>query len=174
MEHSRVASIDDVTRLVELARSARLELGPMRGGVLWETRDAVGEPLEVVFSAWISGSDALVVAGCIDDVIIGIGVVEIEPLRDGSLLGVIRELFVEEGARGVGVGEAMTNDLVRYCVERGCTGVDAHALPGHRATKNFFEDQGFTARALTMHTALDPELAAPARGPGPGGVNPTP
>ena len=32
--------------------------------------------------------------------------------------------------------------------------VDAFALPGHRATKNFFEEEGFTARALIMHRPL--------------------
>ena len=33
--------------------------------------------------------------------------------------------------------------------------VDAIALPGHRATKNFFEEHHFTARALTMHHRLE-------------------
>ena len=32
----------------------------------------------------------------------------------------------------------------------------ALALPGHRATKNFFEGQHFTARALVMHRRLGP------------------
>ena len=34
------------------------------------------------------------------------------PLRSGARLGVITDLFVEEEARAVGVGEAMVNDLV--------------------------------------------------------------
>ncbi len=34
-------------------------------------------------------------------------------------------------------------------------GVDTLALPGHRAAKNFFEESGFTARALVMHRALN-------------------
>jgi hypothetical protein len=38
---------------------------------------------------------------------------------------------------------------------RGCSGVDATALPGNRATKNFFEESGFTARLLVMHHRLD-------------------
>jgi hypothetical protein len=36
----------------------------------------------------------------------------------------------------------------------GCTGVDALALPGARATKNFFEENGFTARLLVVHRPL--------------------
>jgi hypothetical protein len=49
----------------------------------------------------------------------------------------------------------MADDLVAFCVARGCAGIDALALPGHRTTKNFFEGSGFTARALVMHRALD-------------------
>ena len=32
--------------------------------------------------------------------------------------------------------------------------MDATALPGHRAAKNFFEEQGFVARSLTMYRGL--------------------
>ena len=35
--------------------------------------------------------------------------------------------------------------------EHDCVGIDALVLPGHRAAKNFFEESGFTARALVMH-----------------------
>jgi hypothetical protein len=47
------------------------------------------------------------------------------------------------------------NDLIAWCRARGCTGMDAMALPGHRQTKNFFEESGFTARKLVMHHRLD-------------------
>ena len=66
----------------------------------------------------------------------------------------IDDIFVEDEARGVGVGEAMMADLVAWCTEQGCVGIDAMALPGHRATKNFFEESGFTARKLVMHHVL--------------------
>jgi GNAT superfamily N-acetyltransferase len=58
---------------------------------------------------------------------------------------------VEPEARGVSVGETMKDMLVAFCDERGCIGIDALALPGHRAAKNFFETAGFTARAIVMH-----------------------
>ena len=54
----------------------------------------------------------------------------------------------------MGVGEALVADLVEVATARGCLGIDAPALPGHRQTKNFFEGQGFTARLLTMHRPL--------------------
>lgn len=156
MEHCRIASGVDTDRLAELARALRAELTGLRGGPLWAVKDAAAEPLVDRMAAWVADPDTLVVAGCIDDVIVGFGVVEVQALRDGTQLGVIRELFVEEGARSVGVGEAMTDTIVRFCTERACVGIDAMALPGHRATKNFFEERGFTARALTMHTPLTP------------------
>jgi GNAT superfamily N-acetyltransferase len=75
-------------------------------------------------------------------------------LRSGAALGTVTDLFVEDAAREVGVGERIIDDLVAFCIERGCIGIDAAALPGHRATKNFFEEHHFTARLLTMHHRL--------------------
>jgi GNAT superfamily N-acetyltransferase len=76
-------------------------------------------------------------------------------LRDGSRLGVIEEIYVQPEARGVGVGELLVERSVAFCVEAGCSGVDAAALPGHRQAKNFFERAGFTARLLVMHRSCD-------------------
>ncbi len=67
----------------------------------------------------------------------------------------VDDIFVEEGGREVGLGEMMMNDLVAWCDERKCIGMDAMALPGHRATKNFFEESGFTARKLVMHHSFE-------------------
>jgi hypothetical protein len=46
--------------------------------------------------------------------------------------------------------------LVEWCEGEGCSGVDSLALPGDRATKNFFESFGLVARALIVHKDLDP------------------
>ncbi|MEX2255328.1 MAG: GNAT family N-acetyltransferase [Acidimicrobiia bacterium] len=165
MEQARPATAADVPRLTELARELRDELATYRGGGLWRTRDVEGEPLDAKLEALLDRRDAAVIVGTIDDVPVGYGVVVIEPLRDGSCIGVISELFVEPDARSVGVGEAIASAIVDDCRVAGCTGVDVVALPGHRATKNFFEEQGFTARAITMHhqigEATDEESDAP-------------
>ena len=128
----------------------------MRGGALWLAREARAEPLEAAYRALLDRDDARVVIGTIDGAPVGFGAVEIETLRTGERLGTIAELFVEEGARAVGVGEAMAGALLEFCAAQGCCGVDARALPGHRAAKNFFEEQGFTARALVMHRPFEP------------------
>ena len=156
MEGSRPAGEHDIVAIVELAVAMRAELAAIRGGELWVEREAWPEPLDESYRALLARDDALVVVGTIDDVVLGFGVVVVEQLRSGSHLGVVTDLFVDEGAREVGVGEGIIDDLIAFCSDRGCVGIDAIALPGHRATKNFFEEHHFTARALTMHHRLAP------------------
>lgn len=159
MEAARDAAAADIPRLVELAVQLRDELRVMRGGELWEVRESRVQPLADAFAALLARPDVVVLAGTIDDVVVGYGTLEIEVLTDGRRLGVIGDLFTEPEARAVGVGEAMAVELVARAVAAGCSGVDAFALPGHRQAKNFFERSGFTARALLMHKPL------PAREP---------
>ena len=154
MEPARAASPSDLATLVELARALRTELRVQRGGALWETREARAEPLLEHLASLLARDDAEVVVGTIDGSIVGFGTVEIETLRDGTRLGVIGDLFVEAEARAVGVGESIADLIVEFCTAAHCIGIDAYALPGARAAKNFFERSGFTARALVMHHPL--------------------
>jgi GNAT superfamily N-acetyltransferase len=156
VEASRTAVAGDLARIVELAQLLRLELVAMKGGELWLRRDAWPEPLRESYANLMDADDTLVVVGTIDDTVIGYGVVVVETLRSGARLGVVTDLFVEPGARAVGIGECMALQLIAFCADRGCIGIDALALPGHREAKNFFERNGFTARSLTMHRRLDP------------------
>jgi ribosomal protein S18 acetylase RimI-like enzyme len=159
VESTRPATAEDIPRIVELAELMRAELGGMRGGRLWVERDAWPEPLEDAYDALVARADALVLLGTFDDVVVGFAAVVVEQLRSGAHLGVITDLFVEPEAREVSVGEVLVDALVAHCAARGCIGVDATALPGHRAAKNFYEAHGFTARALAMHRRIDPGAA---------------
>jgi N-acetylglutamate synthase-like GNAT family acetyltransferase len=156
MEAARRATVEDLPAILELAAELRAELAPMRGGPLWQVTAAYPEPLHATFGALLERDDACVVVGTLDGVVVGFGACGIAVLRDGSRLGQIVELFVTEDARAVSVGEGILNELVAFCRDAGCTGVDAFALPGHRTAKNFFETAGFTARALVMHHRLEP------------------
>jgi GNAT superfamily N-acetyltransferase len=68
--------------------------------------------------------------------------------------GRIECCYVEEAARGVGVGSALMASLVEWCTERGCQDIDAPALPGDRLSKQLFEAAGFTARLLVLNRRL--------------------
>ncbi len=150
-EACRPATAADIRRIAELARAAIEELAPMRGGAVWRAREARAEPIEEGLEALLDDADARMVVATIDGAIVGYAVARLEYLADGSVLGIVDDIFVEEGARQVGLGELMIDDLMAWCDERKCIGMDAMALPGHRATKNFFEEAGFTARQLIMH-----------------------
>ena len=157
MEEARAAVAADVPRLVELALALQAELTPMRGGALWSARESRVAPDEAAFTALVDREDAELVVGTIDGVVVGYGTLEYETLRDGHKLGLIGDIYVEDDARAVGVGELIAEQLVASALAAGCQGIDAFALPGHREAKNFFERNGFTARALIMHKPLTRE-----------------
>ena len=161
MDGCRPATDADLPRLAELARAVIAELAPTRGGAVWKAREARAEPLDENLGMLLGHPDHRVLVGTIDGVVMGYAVGRLERLADGTTLGVIDDIFVEEGARGIGIGEGMINDLIAWCEKAGCIGIDAMALPGHRLTKNFFEESGFSARQLVMHRRLVDEPPSP-------------
>ncbi|MGQ0824725.1 MAG: GNAT family N-acetyltransferase [Actinomycetota bacterium] len=161
VEQARLATIADIGRLVELGSALRDELRVMRGGPLWEMREARLHATPDAFQTFLARGDAAIVVGTIDDVVVGYGTIEVEELGDGTRLGIVGDLYVEPEARAIGVGECIADLLVARAHEAGCRGVDAFALPGHRSAKNFFERSGFTARALVMYKRLAPDADDP-------------
>jgi ribosomal protein S18 acetylase RimI-like enzyme len=151
---ARPATADDLPALVTLATAAIEELTPHRGGDVWRRQQARSMPPGDSLLADLDDPDTHVVVGTVDDTAVGYGVLRVEHLRDGSHLGVISDLFTLDGAREVSVGEEMMDALVAWAGEQGCFGVDSLALPGDRATKNFFESFGLVARAIVVHRPL--------------------
>jgi GNAT superfamily N-acetyltransferase len=162
VEGARPAVEADVPRLAELCRMAVEELRAReRGGRVFVAREARAEPVEEGLRAAVADPTVLVLAGTLDEVVLGYATGRVEALRDGTTLGIIDELFVEPDARAVGVGEAMMEQLLEWFRAQGCSGVDSTALPGARETKNFFEESGFTARLLVMHHRME-GMASPS------------
>jgi GNAT superfamily N-acetyltransferase len=152
MVSARPAVEADVPRLAQLCRQVQAELAAQdRGGPLFVTREARPEPVEESLRASVVEPHQTAVVGLIDGTTVGYATGRTEALRDGSVHGIIDDLYVEEEARAVGVGEAMMEVLLEWFRSEGCSGVDSMALPGARATKNFFEESGFSARLLVMH-----------------------
>ena len=149
-----MATVADVPRLAELAARAVDELRPGRGGEVWARTQARRPPMEAGFTAQVASPVHRVLVGELDGAVLAYGVVRIDDLADGGRIGVVTDLYVEAEARGVGLGELLMGDLVAWCTEAGCIGVDSIALPGDRATKNFFESFGLVARAIIVHRAL--------------------
>jgi len=160
VELSRRALADDLDALDLLAGDALDEQRGGRGGALLARRDSRPRPAGAWLADAIDDPTQLVLVGSIDlgpgmgEVPVGYAVGQIEVLRDGGRLAVVDELYVDPEARGVAVGEVLMDDVIEWATEEGCFGIDAMALPGNRATKNFFERYGLTARAIIVHKAL--------------------
>jgi GNAT superfamily N-acetyltransferase len=154
VEAARAASPEDLPRLAELAAEAIAELTTTKGGAIWARRDARAEPLEAGLAADLADPLCCVLVATIDDVVMGYAVARREVLRDGAPMAVLSDIFVDPGCRGIGLGEALMDEVVAWAEGEGCIGIDSLALPGNRETKNFFETFGLVARAIVVHRPL--------------------
>lgn len=152
---TRLARVDDLEVVTALCEFGTEELRPHRGGAVWAQWEARPEPKgESIRATHDSPSSGLIV-GTIDEAIVGYAAVDQVTLHDATQIGNVTDLYVLPDARGVGVGEAMMELLLTWCADNDCVGIESIALPGDRATKNFFETFGLVARALRVHRRLD-------------------
>jgi GNAT superfamily N-acetyltransferase len=151
---ARVATDADLAEVTALCELGVAELRPLRGGAVWSQWEARPQPFGDSIRNTADDPASLIVVGTIDDTIVAYSAVSETTLHDGSQVGNLTDLYVMPDARGVGIGEAMMGAVTEWCRQRGCIGVDSIALPGDRATKNFFESFGMVARALRVHRAL--------------------
>jgi GNAT superfamily N-acetyltransferase len=154
-EAARPAGEHDIDALAAMTVAAADEKCAQKGGALWWRRERRQDSSPSAIRMLLASADHQVAVGTIDGTVVGYGIVRRERLADGGLLGVIDEIYVDPGARAVGVGEALMDHLLAWCTAEGCVGVDSLALPGDRATKNFFESFGLVARAIVVHRPLE-------------------
>lgn len=151
MEGIRTATADDLPRILALYEELKLEFSEYRGR--WFELDAWPEPAETALAGAVADSGMCVMVGTIDGYVVGYVVVETRaalPQARSRRVGRVRDLYVEVDAREVGVGEALLSAAVGWLSEQGIHAADVSVLPGHRAAKNFFEQNGFVARRITM------------------------
>ena len=106
MESVRVASPDDLDAVTSLAKAFVAEQRQQRGGPMWLASDGAMLRADAL-RASVDDPTRLVLLGKIDDVPVGLLLAHLEALDDGSLLAVVRGLYVEIEARAVGVGTAL-------------------------------------------------------------------
>jgi GNAT superfamily N-acetyltransferase len=132
---------------------------------IWSLADGLPQPVVASLDALFDDPAAHLYLGEIDQVPVGFLMArdeELLPQAGGRRVAAVRLIFTLAGARGVGVGEAMIGRFLEDAEGRGIRDFDAHVSPGHRASKNFFESNGFKARSIVMHRS------DPLRPPPPG------
>jgi GNAT superfamily N-acetyltransferase len=154
-EAARTATEGDLPAVVALVGAAADEKVGQKGGPLWFRRERRQGPPDAELKAALAAADHEVAVGTYHGTVVGYGLVRAERLGDGSLLGVVDDIYVDPEARAVGIGEALMDHMIDWCRRQGCFGVDSLALPGDRHTKNFFESFGLVARAIIVHRPLD-------------------
>jgi GNAT superfamily N-acetyltransferase len=158
---ARSAVIDELDQIVDLAVAARESIVSARGGaVLLATDRRAGDERGQLELAMADDTVRLLV-GTLDGVVVGYLLAALVSTPGGPVLAEIEELYVQPEARQVGVGAALLAPVISWATAQGCDGVDALALPGDRATKNFFESHGLVARAIIAHRSLAADPEAP-------------
>jgi GNAT superfamily N-acetyltransferase len=118
---------------------------------LWHESEGLPSPVVGAIAALVA-SNAITV-GTIDGQLVGFFVGDERTLVDGEQrVGVIRYIFTEPEARGVGLADEMFKHGIGKLADRGIEAFDATVSPGHREAKNFYEAHGFSARRITMHS----------------------
>ena len=140
--------------MAALGERARAEMQAKRGGDVLSRLDLYTSTVDDRMFQALADESSVVAVGTVDGTPVGYGLMVISGVADGTTHAVIEELFVESEARSVGVGESLADLLLDKAAESGAVGVDALALPGDRATKNFFESRGMVARAIIVHRRI--------------------
>ncbi len=140
------ADLADIERLYTRFAEEQAALRP-----LWHESEGLPDPVAGAIASLVV-SNAITV-GTIDGLLVGFFVGEERTLVDGEQrVGVIRYIFTEPEARGVGLADEMFKHGIAKLAERGIEAFDATVSPGHREAKNFYEAHGFSARSITMHS----------------------
>lgn len=150
-----MATSADLRALIHAADLARHEKLQQRGGPLWSIVEAPDSSRASYPQSLLDDGESLLAVGTIDDVVTGFASATLlHPNDQGPAIADLQAIFVEPEARGVGVGEALMSVVLEWATANRCRGIDSIALPGDRATKNFFESFGLVARAIKVHKAL--------------------
>lgn len=153
---ARPAAAEDLLQLEELRQHLLAGLDDRRGGPALAACLLGGEPLDRRLARARSDT-ACLFAGTIDGLVVGMAGATCAPGRrgaSGERTVALDLLYVAPPARRVGIATELLTALSRWGTARGCTDLDAPALPGDRALKSLFESYGLRARLLMLSGPL--------------------
>lgn len=152
---TRRAEPADEAVVADLLAAAVAEAEGRRGGPEALDRWPGGDPRDPasrgqMLEAALASDELLVYLARFEGADVGVGVLR---ALDGGAR--IELAYVLQGARGVGVGDALLEAMADAAVRLGARWLDAVALPGDRATKSLYERGGLVAREITLRRSLE-------------------
>jgi GNAT superfamily N-acetyltransferase len=139
-ESVRVASEADISALDWLQDMARHSIADLRGGAA-----LLAEQPSTDWAVTLADPLVVVIVATIDDVVLGYLELRLTPP-----VATVRQVFVHDEAREVGLGDSMMGCAIDQTVASGCDTIEGHALPGDRNTKNLYERAGIVARKIIV------------------------
>jgi GNAT superfamily N-acetyltransferase len=152
---ARAAGEADLPAIVELLAAGVAAVSSERGGGVFLLREGTIEVDATSLGQCLSDPAVCVGVGSVDEVTLGVVMCRMEALGDGSRLARLEWMWVDPGARELGLAAELMDLVVGWAAVRGASRLDAHALPGNREAKNFLERAGFSARLIVLHRALE-------------------
>ncbi len=151
-EAVRIAEALDLDRLRDLLTLAVSSTAVARATPLYREEERLADPSSRLERALADHRSLLCVA-TIDGYVVGFTLAR-QREHSSGLVTHVEELFVEEEAREVGLGEGLLDAAVVWSRSVNSTAIELDALPGDRALKNLCERSGLRSRALIMHRPL--------------------
>ena len=144
----RSATVADTSAIIDLELEARIEIASFRGHeLLLKANEFIGAN----WASTTSSNFSLVLVAESSGQIVGYAKGDI---NSESECCVVNHIFVDRMARQIGIGAGLISEIARIAKSRGCTTLDALALPGDRKMKNLYERVGMPARLLIASRTL--------------------
>lgn len=138
----RSATVADTSALVDLEIQARIEIASFRG------HESLLKANELIGTNWASTTSSnfsLVLVAESSGQVVGYAKGDINSENECC---VVNHIYVDPRGRQIGIGAGLISEIARIAKSRGCTTLDALALPGDRKMKNLYERVGMPARLL--------------------------
>ena len=144
----RSATAADASTLSELEREARNEIATFRGhqSLLREVKF-----IDTLWGSAIAESSCLVLVAETSGQVVAYAKGDIST-TEGTCS--VSHIYVDPLARQIGIGAGLISEITHIAKDRGCTTLDALALPGDRKMKNLYERVGMPARLLIASKTL--------------------
>ena len=149
----RPAESTDLDDLVSLLESASMELRNQRGGEAFLNGPTRRHASPSALRAALGDESTMVWCGVWEGAVVGYAIAELIDEGDTRIVE-LTDVFTIPDAREVGVGEVLVEAAIAWAIASEASAIDAHALPGARATKNLYERLGLTARLITVRREL--------------------